>query len=74
MGLVSFLKFAVIRHSSHLFHRGIVKKDPLRGLGVEGKGTIVAAGVADHPDKLKFTFLGMLIGHPVEELRPHTHT
>lgn len=36
---------------SHLFHSGIIKEDPFGGLCVEGEGTVVAAGVADHPHK-----------------------
>lgn len=37
---------------SHLLHRGVIKEDPFGGLGVEGEGTVVAAGVADHPHEL----------------------
>lgn len=60
-------------HATHLFHRGIIKQDPLGGLGVEREGTVVTAGVADHPHELQLTLLGVLVSHPVEELRPQTH-
>lgn len=58
---------------SDLFHSCIVKKDPLGGLGVESEGTIVTAGVADHPHQKELSFFGMLICYPVEELFPHEH-
>lgn len=58
---------------AYLFHCSIIKEDPLGGLGVEGEGTVVAAGVADHPHELQLSLFGMLICHPVEELCPHTH-
>ena len=32
----------------HLFDGGVVEEDPLGGLGVEGEGAVVTAGVADH--------------------------
>lgn len=54
--------------SSHLLHRGVIEEDPLGGLGVEGEGTVVAAGVADHPDQLQLPLFGVFIRHPVEEL------
>lgn len=60
-------------HATHLLHRGIIKQDPLGGLGVEGEGTVVTAGVADHPHELQLTLLGVLVSHPVEELRPQRH-
>lgn len=41
---------------------------------MEGKGTVVAAGVADHPHEQQLSLFGMLICYPVEELCPHTHT
>lgn len=59
------------RRATHLFHRGIVKQDPLGGLGVKSEGTVVTAGVADHPHELQVTLLGVLISHPVEELQAH---
>lgn len=55
--------------ASHLLHRGVIEEDPLGGLGVEGEGTVVAAGVADHPHQLQFALLGVFIRHPVEELK-----
>lgn len=58
---------------AYLFHCSIIKEDPLGGLGVEGEGTVVAAGVADHPHELQLSLFGMLICHPVEELCSHTH-
>lgn len=61
------------RFLSHLFHRGVVKEDPLGGLGVEGEGTVVTAGVADHPHELQLSLFGVLICHPVEELHPYTN-
>lgn len=54
--------------SSHLLHCGVIKEDPFGGLGVEGKGTVVAAGVADHPHELHLPLFGVFICHPVEEL------
>lgn len=57
--------------SSHLLHCGVIKEDPLGGLGVEGEGTVVAAGVADHPHELQLPLFGMFIRHPVEELSVH---
>lgn len=60
-------------HATHLFHRGIIKQDPLGGFGVEREGTVVAAGVADHPHELQLTLLGVFVCHPVEELRPQTY-
>ena len=41
---------------------------------MEGEGTVVAAGVADHPHQQQLALFGMLIRHPVEELCRHTHT
>ena len=35
-----------------------------------GEGTVVAAGVADHPDEQQLSLFGVLVCHPVEELRP----
>lgn len=55
--------------SSHLLHCGVIEEDPLGGLGVEGEGTVVAAGVADHPHELQLPRLGVFIRHPVEELK-----
>lgn len=40
---------------------------------MEREGTVVTAGVADHPHELQLTLLGVLVSHSVEELRPHTH-
>lgn len=57
---------------SHLLHRGVVEEDPFGGLGVEGEGTVVAAGVADHPHELQLRLFGEFIRHPVEELNIHT--
>lgn len=57
---------------SHLLHRGVIKEDPFGGLGVEGEGTVVAAGVADHPHELQLPLFGVFIRHPVEELKTHT--
>lgn len=54
----------------HLFNCGVVKEDPFGRLGVEGEGTVVAAGVADHPHEQQLSLFGMFIRHPVEELRP----
>lgn len=41
-----------------------------------GEGTVVAAGVADHPNQQQLSLFRMLVCHPVEELHPqeHTHT
>lgn len=39
---------------------------------MEGKGTVVAAGVADHPHELQLGLFGEFIRHPVEELNIHT--
>lgn len=58
---------------THLFHCGVIKEDPFGGFGVEGEGTVVAAGVADHSHELQLSLFGMLICHPVEELC-HTYT
>lgn len=54
--------------SSHLLHCGVIEEDPFGGLGVESEGTVVAAGVADHPHELQLSLFGMFIRHPVEEL------
>lgn len=56
----------------HLLHCGVVEEDPSGGLGVEGEGTVVAAGVADHPHQLQLSLFGVFIRHPVEELKAHT--
>lgn len=39
---------------------------------MEGEGTVVAAGVADHPHGLQLSLSGMLIRHFVKELCPDT--
>lgn len=61
-----------IADSSHLLHSGVIKEDPFGGLGVESEGTIVAAGVADHPHELQLSLFGVFIRHPVEELNQST--
>lgn len=58
---------------SHLFDGGIVEEDPFGGFGVEGEGTVVAAGVTDHPNQEQLSLFGVLVCHPIEELRTHTH-
>jgi hypothetical protein len=59
--------------SSHLFDGGVVEEDPFGGFGVEGKGTVVAAGVTNHPHQEQLSLFCVLVCHPVEELRTHTH-
>lgn len=63
---------AALVRLSHLLHRGVVKEDPFGGLGVEGEGAVVAAGVADNPHELQLSLFGMFIRHLVEELCTHT--
>lgn len=60
---------SVLRNwSMYLFDCGVIKEEPFGGLGVESEGAVVFACVADHPNQLQVTLLGLFICDMVKNL------